>query len=194
LLKNSPDILVCNNANNQLSKFPIFLLQPNHLPGILPPSPNYIRVTEPPIRLRKELNGTTRSLLALLGCGLIVLLGIAAYLHPDSRHYGTHEQLGLPPCTFFILFGVPCPTCGMTTAWSHLMHGEIGAALRANAGGTLMAIVAILVVPWSLATAFRGRPCPGMPGENARIWIACALFAVILIQWACRLAMHYYGC
>jgi hypothetical protein len=81
----------------------------------------------------------------------------------------------------------------MTTAWSHLMHGEFVPALQANAGGTVLAIAAILIAPWSLITACRGRPCLGMPRENARIWIACAILALVVLQWACRLTMHYLG-
>jgi hypothetical protein len=139
------------------------------------------------------MNGQTRCLFALLGSGLAVLLGIAAFLTPDAHHFGTHQQLGLPPCSFYMLFGVPCPTCGMTTSWAHLMRGEIVTAFRVNAGGAMLAVLAILAVPWSLMTAIRGRHFAWLPRGNANLWIAAGILAVVLLQWGCRMIGHLHG-
>jgi hypothetical protein len=140
---------------------------------------------------RKELNGQTRLLLALLGVGLSVLLGIAMFLQPDARrHYGTHEQLGLPPCTFSYLFGVPCPTCGMTTSWAHLMRGEILTSFRVNAGGTMLEMLAILAVPWSLLTAIRGRRFVWTPSNRLIFRTFAGIVVIVLLQWGCRLIEH----
>jgi len=169
------------------------LLRPTGLWVILPPSPQQTGVTDEENRTyRKELNGQTRLLLALLGVGLSMLLGIAAYLRPDQRHFGTHEQLGLPPCSFYFLFGVPCPTCGMTTSWALVMRGEVIDALRVNAGGAMLAALAILAAPWSLATAIRGRRFGWTPRGAWIPWIAGGILAVVLLQWGCRLIMHFH--
>src|SRR5689334_8979719 len=53
------------------------------------------------------------------------ILITAARLHPDAHQYGTHEQLGLPPCGFLVMTGLPCPTCGMTTAFAYATHGRL---------------------------------------------------------------------
>jgi hypothetical protein len=149
-------------------------------------------VTDQEQPYRTALNGQVRSLLAMLGVGLAVLLAVAAYLQPDrERHYGTHEQLGLPPCTFYLLFGVPCPTCGMTTAWAHLVRGEIFAACRANAGGALLGAMAIFAVPWSLVAALRGRWFAWTPRGNLPAWIGTGIVVVALAQWGCRLIGHF---
>jgi hypothetical protein len=132
-------------------------------------------------------------LLVLLGLGLSVLLVVAAFLKPDPHHFGTHQQLGLPPCTFYAVFGVPCPTCGMTTSWAHLMRGEILTAARVNAGGAMLAVWAILVVPWSFLTAIRGRHFAWLPRENASLWIAASIFGIVLLQWGCRLIGLLHG-
>ena len=50
------------------------------------------------------------------------VLGIARWLTPDPSGMGTHQQLGLGGCAVLTLTGVPCPMCGMTTAFSHLAH------------------------------------------------------------------------
>jgi hypothetical protein len=46
------------------------------------------------------------------------VLGIARWLDPSPKGYGTHLQLGLGECTMMHLTGYPCPMCGMTTAFS----------------------------------------------------------------------------
>ena len=49
----------------------------------------------------------------------------------------THRQLGLPPCTFKEMTGLPCPSCGMTSSFALLVRGDVMNSLRANAVGTL---------------------------------------------------------
>jgi hypothetical protein len=130
-----------------------------------------------------------RLLLAALGFVLIGLLVIARVLTPSPADLGTHQQLGLPPCTFRVLFGLPCPTCGMTTAWAYLVRGEALAALHANCGGMLLALLAVLAVPWSLVSALRGRWTGWTPDGTTTAWISTTLLILILLQWAWRLWM-----
>lgn len=90
----------------------------------------------------------------------LLLLGgfiLASSLHPDPRGYGTHQRLGLPPCTFRALFGMPCPGCGMTTSFAHFVRGDVPSAIRANAAGCLLATVCCLAIPWCWWSAFRGE-------------------------------------
>jgi len=128
-----------------------------------------------------------RVLLSLLAVGLLVLLATAAGLRPDRRGYGTHQQFGLPPCSFQFLFGRPCPTCGMTTAWAYLVRGDAVPALRANVGGTVLAVLAMASVPWLLASAARGRWLPGAPSGTAVAWTAMTIALLTLADWGLRL-------
>jgi hypothetical protein len=94
--------------------------------------------------------------------GLAVVFGAACWLNPygaDGRalRLGTHQRLGLPPCTFYALTGLPCPSCGMTTSFALLVRGDLGSSLKANAVGTLLALIGIVLVPWSVACLVRGR-------------------------------------
>src|SRR5581483_2789888 len=57
----------------------------------------------------------------LIGVATAVL-AVAHSLHPSERGFGTHEQLGLPPCIFLQLTGIPCPSCGLTTSFAHAAH------------------------------------------------------------------------
>ena len=115
------------------------------------------------------------------------MLLVARTLTPDDRGHGTHEQLGLPPCTFYLVFHRPCPACGMTTAWAWLLRGSVGRALAANAGGTLLAILSLAAVPWLLVSAFRGRWLGGVPGDRTVAGMALLVCLVTAAQWLWRI-------
>jgi hypothetical protein len=96
----------------------------------------------------ERLTGRERMMLALLASGLVVVLAVALWLTPDPSGTGTHQQLGLPPCTSITVLGLRCPACGMTTSWALMSEGRIAEALAANIGGSLLYVIAILSTPW----------------------------------------------
>ena len=103
--------------------------------------------------------------LACAGRGAVLLV-TGRTLTPDDRGHGTHEQLGLPPCTFYLIFKRPCPACGMTTFRAWLLRGNVGCALAANAGGGCSAgPLSAVAAPWMLISAIRGRWLIGLPGD-----------------------------
>ncbi len=124
----------------------------------------------------------------MLALGLLALLAVAAFLKPDPRGLGTHQQFGLPPCTFRFFFGRPCPSCGMTTSWAHLVRGQLIGALRASVGGTLLGMLAMVSVPWLVVSAARGRWLGWAPNGTTVGWVASAILLVTLIDWGIRLA------
>ncbi len=130
-----------------------------------------------------------RIALVALASTLLGLLATAETLTPDARGYGTHEQLGLPPCTFSVIFQRPCPACGMTTSWAWLVRGDIRRALAANTGGTLLAVLSLASAPWLLVSALRGRWLGGRPNEWAVAGVAALVCLVTLGQWGWRLWM-----
>jgi hypothetical protein len=118
---------------------------------------------------------------------LIGLLLTAAQLQPDSRGLGTHQQLGLPPCTFQVLFGTRCPACGMTTSWAHFTHGHVVAALEANVGGTMLALLALVFGPTLVASAIRGRWIGWELSEWTIAVASITVLLVVFVEWGCRL-------
>lgn len=123
-----------------------------------------------------------------LALGLLSLLAVAALLKPDPRGLGTHQQFGLPPCTFRFLFGRACPSCGMTTAWAHVVRGQLIGALKANVGGTLLATLAVVAVPWLMLSAALGRWLGRAPKSIVVAWVGSAILLVTLIDWGVRMA------
>ena len=80
---------------------------------------------------------------ALAGTALIFL-----YRHDPSVH------AFYPRCVFHALTGLQCPGCGATRALYHMLHGNVGEAVRFN----------MLFVLFSPALAF------GTAAESIAIW------------------------
>lgn len=108
--------------------------------------------------LRDERPAKT-SRLAMLVLGLVVLAVflVALVLTPDSRGFGTHEQLGFPPCQFRALTGLNCPHCGMTTGFAYFVRGQFLQAWQANPGSLVLAPLLLAAAIWCLVVAGSGR-------------------------------------
>ena len=118
----------------------------------------------------------------VLGASLGALL-VAAGLQPQPWGVGTSQQLGLAPCTLYAGTGIPCATCGMTTAISHAAHGNLAAAFYIQPAGALLAIAlaAVAVVAgWALAS---GMDLAALATQLARVRVVVAIVAVILLAW-----------
>jgi hypothetical protein len=139
--------------------------------------------------MSKVLVGRQRLWAALVGGGILCLLGVAAMLSPNQRGYRTHEQLGLPPCSFYALFGRRCPTCGSTTAFARLVRGDWSGALRANVGGAILGAIAAVASPWLLLSAARGRWFGPAPTGAMAAWGAGAILVIMLVDWVVRLML-----
>lgn len=132
------------------------------------------------------MNRVGRVLFALTAVAIIAVLGIARWVEPDERGFGTHEQLGLPPCSFRALTGVPCPSCGMTTSFAYVMRGRLIRATVANPGGCLLALGAVALIPWCLASAVSGRALGIRAPERATLIAVLAVFGLSIAGWIVR--------
>ena len=150
------------------------------------------------VELDSRVHPAARVVLVLIGGMLVVLLGIAAWLSPSPDGYGTHRQLvvpflgqgensQLPPCSFLVMTGKPCPSCGMTTSWANLMEGRLWASAKANVAGMSLGICALVAGPWMLVSGLRGRWWIGLPNERIILFVGLALFALTFGNWVVRL-------
>jgi len=97
-----------------------------------------------------------------IGCGVaasicLIALAVAAYAEPDPRGFGTHTELGMPVCGFQERTGYPCVTCGMTTAFSHVVRGQILQAFIAQPAGALLAIGCVFTLALGSLAALTGK-------------------------------------
>jgi len=122
----------------------------------------------------------------LLATAMLVPMGIATRLQPSRSGMGTHHQLGLPPCSMRLMFGMRCPSCGMTTSWAHLADGNLWAAAESNVGGASLAFFAAWLVTIGMRTTWTGRfPSNGTLRRVTVVMIAIA--TVTLVDWLVRL-------
>ena len=118
---------------------------------------------------------------------VLALFSLARALRPSPLGYGTHQQLGLPPCSSVALFGIRCPACGMTTAWSYALRGQWIDAWHANAGGLVLVVIALVYIPtfcYYLARGYWSRH--GWLSFSLALSLSAALL-VAAGQWLTRL-------
>lgn len=128
------------------------------------------------------------ALAVLLGSAGVV--GLAAWLKPDPRGLGTHQQLGSAPCGMIITTGYPCPTCGMTTAFAHTVRGQWFRAFYVQPAGFVFALSTIgagLISLWVLTV---GRlPAWVYRWSGRPFWWFVGMLALLLGGWAFKLAV-----
>jgi hypothetical protein len=173
-------------------------LQPKKAIAIVPASLRPVDELEQPADVIPVIDHWVRWALLAIALGLMLIFGIAAWLNPygeDGRPLTreTHLQLGLPPCTFSRMTGAPCPSCGMTTSFALLMHGDLLNSLRANAVGTLLAAFGLVCIPWSLACWVFRRSFFVVSLERALMWIVIVFLSLLLLRWVIVLSTAWWS-
>jgi hypothetical protein len=123
----------------------------------------------------------------------LTVLIIAARLHPEPSGIETHLQLGLQPCGLLRTTGVPCPTCGMTTSFSFLAHGQILHSLGAQPAGTVFAFFAAMAVWIGLYIALTGRPSAKLFNQLPVHRVFLGMMAIGLVGWAYKIAVVWHS-
>ncbi len=101
-------------------------------------TPNTFQSWEP-------VSGTIRLLLALLAVILWAVIFASWYVTPSPDGYGSHIQLAIPKCSWITEKNRPCPTCGMTTAYSLTIRGRIIQAFITQPAGCVFAVCHIIL-------------------------------------------------
>jgi hypothetical protein len=165
--------------------------------AIVPPLSHQTTEIEPePPEVVPYLRLWVRVGLLAIAAGLLVVFGIALWLKPYDDEglplrMETHRQLGLPSCQFYFVTGLPCPSCGMTTSFALLMHGDPWNSLRANAVGTLLACFCLFLIPWCLASFYFQRPLFIRSVERALTTAVVVFLTLMMIRWIIVLAVAW---
>lgn len=127
--------------------------------------------------------------LIALSCSLICLslLVTAAILRPNPSGLGTHLALGLGKCSFLQAFGIPCPSCGMTTSWAWLVRGNVAASLWVQPMGTLLALITAMFFWGGLYLAVTGRAAHHLLSYLPGGYIVYSLLILALIAWVWKI-------
>lgn len=127
------------------------------------------------------------AVLLLLACG--ALLFTSWILDPSPAGHGTHKQLGLAACGFQVRWGIPCPTCGMTTAFAHAADGQLLSAFRVQPAGLLLAIgnaALFITAIWGLITGGNvGRVLQSLLTRGPVV----VVLAAVAVTWIVKIGM-----
>jgi len=86
-------------------------------------------------------------------------------------------------CPLRGMTGIPCATCGMTSAFVSLAHGDLAAAMASSPFGALFAAAVWSGAAADLLRAALGWPMPVPPPRLVRPAIALG-FVAVLANWA----------
>lgn len=114
----------------------------------------------------------------------------ATQVTPAPEGMGTHQQLGLPPCGFLVVTGIPCPGCGLTTSFAHMVRGQFTGATFANPFGVMLFLVTFFTIPIAAVGLYRGAPVlDTLERLHAEKW-AILLSVTSILVWVVRVARH----
>jgi hypothetical protein len=118
------------------------------------------------------------------------MLATGFILSPNPAGTGTHQQMGMPPCQMLARSGIPCPTCGCTTAVSNFSHGNLWTSFRTQPFGFALAAVALLLTPLAgfgiLTGKWRG-PSMFTLSWHWPYWVYSSL-AIFFLAWFYKIA------
>ncbi len=123
---------------------------------------------------------------SVLAATLGVLL-LAAVLRPDAEGVGTHRQLGLPGCGLYSRSGIPCPTCGMTTAFAHAANGDLHRAAAVQPAGAILAVATAMAAVAAAWVLVRGVVPPLRVGAATKRRLVVLAVAVLIAAWSYKL-------
>lgn len=115
------------------------------------------------------------------------LLAVARSLHPSERGFGTHQQLGLPPCVFLQLTGIPCPSCGLTTSFAHAAHLHWLASFTTQPFGFVAFWLTVLSIAFAFYAIYRRVTWEQMLYTLLTNRLMYALLALYLLSWVYKI-------
>jgi len=123
----------------------------------------------------------------------IVCLAVVGFfgLFALAGHYNINMGRWLGYCGFKQKYGLPCPTCGMTTAALAFAQGKIFEAFYIQPACALLCCVLVVATSLAFVTAVWGvyfRFLERFFGEVKVRYIILALIVIIAAGWAVTLA------
>lgn len=122
-----------------------------------------------------------------MAIGGTAVLSLAAWLTPSDAGLGTHEQLRMPACGWVSTLELPCPTCGMTTAFAHAADGNLLQSALTQPLGCILALLCAMAVIVGVYVAVTGSPVLRMLGSIWRPRLGWMMLAVAMLAWGYKI-------
>tara|TARA_B100001750_G_C15288900_1_gene486291 strand:- start:90 stop:527 length:438 start_codon:yes stop_codon:yes gene_type:complete len=126
-------------------------------------------------------------LIAIIAFGL---LSISFWLTPSSSGLGTHHDLGLPQCGWIVAANLPCPTCGMTTAYAYTVRGKFISAFFAQPLGLVLALMTAIIGVFAVITACTGRSFALVYYRFSTLKYFILVCVLALLSWGFKILIH----
>lgn len=120
---------------------------------------------------------------AILALATLTVLITAAWLTPSPDGHATHTQLGMQKCVWASSLGKPCPTCGMTTSFSHAGEGSWITAIITQPMGALLALLATMIFWGATHQAITGSRIGSVVQSVLRPKLVIAMLALAGAAW-----------
>jgi hypothetical protein len=125
----------------------------------------------------------------VVAIGAIVVLALAGTIVPDPSGLGSHQQLGLAPCFMPAIVGIPCPTCGMTTAFAHAVRFQFVSAAAAQPVGLLLAGLTFTAMTAGFDLLVTGRYWTLNWYRVSAVGLVVTFAGLVLISWIGKIAV-----
>ncbi len=134
---------------------------------------------------------TSRRIAAIaVAIGAAGVLGLAARLDPSPTGVGTHEQLNLPTCGWIMAGDLPCPTCGMTTAFAHAADGHLLTSFLTQPLGFLIALGTAMALLIGAYVAVTGSAVASVLPRLWGRWAPWTIGVVLLGSWVYKVVQY----
>jgi hypothetical protein len=115
---------------------------------------------------------------------------MASWMAPSPAGLGTHQELNLPPCGWIAAADLPCPTCGMTTAFAHAADGHLIQSFLAQPMGFLLALATAMTLLVCIHVAITGSR---LHRALAKVWsvrLAWWISGLVLAAWGYKIVAY----
>ncbi len=121
---------------------------------------------------------------------VIIVLAMVLQVRSDQRVFVSGLAAAPVPetCGMQIMFGRPCPGCGLTRSFIHLAHGDWRSSLAIHRIGWLIALLVVCQVPYRLLALWR----PELTVRPLWGWaIGAALVIALSVNWGYNLIQEH---
>jgi hypothetical protein len=145
------------------------------------------------VKASHQISGRSRLLAGLI---FLVCLASAGVLHWAAVNDKINMELLVGPCGFKQRYGLPCPSCGMTTAMIAFAKGDVLSAFYIQPAAAVFCSAVVLVVMFAFVMAVFGTDFGLIGYLSEQLKVKHIIFTAIVIMcgaWAVTLARALAG-
>ncbi len=124
-----------------------------------------------------------RLIALVLVLAAVFFIWILSAIPADARGHGTHEALGMGACSWPLEYQLPCPTCGVTTAATHLVQFSPWRAFVTQPFGAILTLFSLYLSWIALLSLLRGSSFMGRISRWPIPTLILSSLGLLLLSW-----------